>query len=557
MLRVENLRVGLPAGSDRSCAVEDVSFEILPGRTLCLVGESGSGKSVTGQAIAGLQPKALRELTSGSIKLEGVELRTLFERQWQSVRGRQIGMIFQEPMAALNPIMPIRRQIAEMLMAHGPRLGRKELRDRIHALLERVGIKEPVRIANSYSFQISGGQRQRVMIACAVAHKPKLLIADEPTTALDVTTQAQVLDLLADLQQETGMSMLFVTHDFGIVAEIATDIAVMQAGRIVEYVPIADVRHPPREKYTRQLLDAVPCLQACRHCAEQRTAPLIELCMVCKTYRVDEGFLKRRSLAALDEVSFSICKGEVVALVGESGSGKSTIAKCLTRLTSVAKGMIRLEGVDLLSLRGRELKEARRRIQIVFQDPYGSLDPRQKVIEAVAAGPIAHDVPRKRAIEEAAELLSLVGLNTSVLYRYPHEFSGGQRQRIGIARALAVKPDLLIADEAVSALDVTVQAQVLSLLADLQKRLGLTMLFITHDLRIAGQVSDRIVVLRNGAIVEAGPTEDVFANPTDPYTRNLLNAIPGLQMLKAERGMERRDNDRPTWQATTPLVSAR
>jgi peptide/nickel transport system ATP-binding protein len=529
MLNVRHLRIGLPVGGDRSFAVDDISFDLAAGKTLCLVGESGSGKSVTGQAIAGLQPKILRGLTTGSIALDGVELSGLTQREWQVIRGRQIGVVFQEPMTALNPIMKVGRQLGEIYAAHGIRLSRAELRDRIHALLERVGIREPGRIANSYSFEISGGQRQRVVIACAVALSPKLLIADEPTTALDVTTQQQVLELIADLQQESGMGVLFVTHDFGIVADIADEVAVMQAGKLVECGSKAQVLKAPKQPYTRQLVEAVPCLTECRPCPVCRPAPLVVFKAVCKHYSVAEGLFRRRKNPALTDVSFDICKGEVVALVGESGSGKSTIARCLTRLTPVESGSIRLEGSDLLALGGADLKQARRRVQIVFQDPYGSLDPRQKVIDAVAAGPIAHGVNKEQARAEAAELLSLVGLNASVLDRFPHEFSGGQRQRIGIARALAVKPDLLIADEAVSALDVTVQAQVLRLLQDLQEKLGLTMLFITHDLRIAAQVSDRTVVLRNGRIVEMGATEDIFRRPQDEYTRKLLGAIPGMQ----------------------------
>ena len=535
MLQVENLRIGLPAGADRPLAVNNVSFFLEAGKTLCLVGESGSGKSVTGQAIAGLQPKFLRGATSGTIRLGDLELSSLSERQWQAVRGREIGMVFQEPMTALNPIMPVGRQIAEVYRSHGWSGSKAELRDRIYGLLDRVGIHDPRRIANSYSFRISGGQRQRVMIAMAVAMKPKLLIADEPTTALDVTTQRQVLELLADLQRETGMALLFVTHDFGIVADIADDVAVMQHGNLIEYGAKSEVLSRPRQNYTKNLLDAVPRLGACRPCAAQRSAPLIEITGICKHYSVPEGMFRRRQLKALDEVSFSVCKGEVVSLVGESGSGKSTVAKCLTKLAPLDGGSIRLDGVDLMSLKGEALKKARRRIQIVFQDPYGSLDPRQKIIDSVAAGPVAHGVPKAQATTEAAELLSMVGLSKAVFDRYPHEFSGGQRQRIGIARALAVKPDLLIADEAVSALDVTVQAQVLDLLADLRDRLGLTMLFITHDLRVAGQVSDRIIVLKNGCIVEEGATQSVFACPCSDYTRKLLKTIPGLDAMGREQ----------------------
>jgi peptide/nickel transport system ATP-binding protein len=528
MLRIENLSVGLPAGADRPHAVRNISLDLPLGRTLCLVGESGSGKSVIGQTVAGLQPPVLRQATTGSITLNGVALTNLGEHEWQHVRGRDVGMVFQEPMTALNPLMPVGRQIAEVFKAHGLSCNRAEAKDRVFHLLERVGIHDPARIANSYSFRISGGQRQRVMIAMAVAMKPKILIADEPTTALDVTTQRQVLDLLADLQSETGMGMIFVTHDFGIVADIADDVAVMQHGQLVEYGARDAVLARPRQDYTRRLLAAVPRLDACRPVQARREAPVIEVTNLSKTFTVSDGFLRHRRIKALDQVSFKVCKGEVVSLVGESGSGKSTIARCLTRLQPIDGGTIALDGVDLLALRGGALKAARKRIQIVFQDPYGSLDPRQRVVDAVAAGPIAHGTPRALAHAEAADLLALVGLGRNVLQRYPHEFSGGQRQRIGIARALALKPDLLIADEAVSALDVTVQAQVLDLLAQLRDQLGLTMLFITHDLRVAGKVSDRIIVLRHGKVVEEGNARDLFAAPRDPYTRTLLSTIPGL-----------------------------
>lgn len=528
MLKIENLSVGLPPGADRAYAVRNISLDVPLGRTLCLVGESGSGKSVIGQTVAGLQPPALRKATTGQVSLNGMVLTALSEHEWQHVRGRDVGIVFQEPMTALNPLMPVGRQIAEVFRAHGLSCSHAEARERVLHLLDRVGIHDPARIANSYSFRISGGQRQRVMIAMAVAMKPKVLIADEPTTALDVTTQRQVLDLLGDLQRETGMALVFVTHDFGIVADIADDVAVMQHGQLVEFGRRDEVLARPQRDYTSALLAAVPKLDACRPAVECRAEPVIEVSNLCKQFTISDGFLRHKRINALDQVSFKVCKGEVVSLVGESGSGKSTIARCLTRLQPIDAGQIRLHGQDLLGLRGSALKAARKRIQIVFQDPYGSLDPRQRVVDAVAAGPIAHGMSRTQAHAEAADLLALVGLGRSVLQRYPNEFSGGQRQRIGIARALALKPDLLIADEAVSALDVTVQAQVLDLLADLRDQLGLTMLFITHDLRVAGKVSDRIIVLRHGKVVEEGGARDMFASPREDYTRTLLSTIPGL-----------------------------
>lgn len=534
MLEIDKLSIVLPSGADRTLAIKDISLNVKFGSTLCLVGESGSGKSVIGQAVAGLLPQTLHCLKGSSIRLSGRDLLSLDECAWRRVRGREIGMVFQEPMTALNPLMPVGQQIAEVYRSHGLRLSKAEVRDRVEGLLERVGIREPARISKSYTFRMSGGQRQRAMIAMAVAMKPKVLIADEPTTALDVTTQRQVLDLLADLRAETGMALIFITHDFGIVADIADEVAVMERGDLVEFGSKEDVLASPQHPYTRKLLSAVPRLHEHRTPAAERSTPVLEVCGLSKTYRLASSMFKRQEMTVLNDVNFKICKGEVVALVGESGSGKSTIAKCLTCLTSIDKGSIRLDGTDLARLKGDALKTLRRKVQIVFQDPYGSLNPREKILDAVAAGPIAQGVAPREANGLAEDLLTMVGLGRNALDRYPHEFSGGQRQRIGIARALAAKPEILIADEAVSALDVTVQAQVLRLLADLRDRLGLTMLFITHDLRVAGQVSDRIIVLKSGNVVEEGPTQSIFLKPAHQYTFSLLQTIPGLATAESK-----------------------
>ena len=528
VLEIEKLSIVLPSGADRALAIKDVSFSVKSGSTLCLVGESGSGKSVIGQAVAGLLPQTLHCLKQSSIRLGGRNLLSLDECAWRRIRGREIGMVFQEPMTALNPLMPVGQQIAEVYRSHGLRLRKAEVRDRVEGLLERVGIKDPARISKSYTFRMSGGQRQRAMIAMAVAMKPKVLIADEPTTALDVTTQRQVLDLLADLQAETRMALIFITHDFGIVADIADEVAVMESGNLVEFGSKEDVLARAQHRYTRKLLAAVPRLHEHKASVAERSTPVLEVRGLSKTYGVATSIFRRQDMRVLNDVNFKVCKGEVVALVGESGSGKSTIAKCLTRLTSIDTGSIRLDGADMLSLKGEALMKLRRKVQIVFQDPYGSLNPRQKIVDAVSAGPIAQGVASREARELAEHLLTIVGLGRNALDRYPHEFSGGQRQRIGIARALAAKPEVLIADEAVSALDVTVQAQILRLLADLRDRLGLTMLFITHDLRVAGQVSDRIIVLKAGNVVEEGPTQAIFTKPSNQYTYSLLQAIPGI-----------------------------
>jgi peptide/nickel transport system ATP-binding protein len=402
----------------------------------------------------------------------------------------------------------------------------------VQELLTQVGLPNPALLANSYPFELSGGQRQRVMIAMAMANRPDLLIADEPTTALDVTTQRQILRLIDDLRRERGMGVLLITHDFGVVADVADRVVVLRHGKVVEHGTVEEVLRNPCEPYTRELIDAVPKATVRHRERMSQTAPLLDVIDLRKTFRVKRGWLQSpREVVAADGISLTLHEGETVAVVGESGSGKSTLGRMIMRLTEPDSGAIRLGNDDLRQLRGEALRQARRGLQIIFQDPFSSLDPRQKVGDAVARGPMAYGTARTEAMAQARQLLDRVGLTASAADRYPHEFSGGQRQRICIARALALRPKVLIADEAVSALDVSVQAQVLALLAELRREMRLAMIFITHDLRIAAEIADRVIVLQNGRIVEQGSTVSVFTEPREAYTRDLLDAIPGRRFF--------------------------
>lgn len=526
LLSIRHLSISLPIGADRDFAVEDINYDVGRGEIMCVVGESGSGKSMAANALMGLLPKGVRA-TEGEILFDGQDLLSLTEKQHRELRGLRIGMIFQEPMTALNPLMRVGDQISEVFEAHN-RLTPKERQARALELLIEVGIPQPEKAIRAYPFELSGGQRQRVMIAMALALEPELLIADEPTTALDVTTQAQILDLIGDLQRRRGMSVMFITHDFGVVAEIATRVCVMREGRIVELGAARGVLENPQHDYTRALIEAIPsnAMPAARE-ADQ-SAPLLEVRHLQKVFRSRGGLFKpSREVHALADVSFTMARGETVGIVGESGSGKSTLGRCVVRLERPDSGELLLDGVDLTSLRGETLRRERKRVQMIFQDPYASLNPRTRVEMAIAQGPIANGVNRQQALKEAGDLLDLVGLGAASAERFPHEFSGGQRQRIGIARALALHPELIVADEAVSALDVSIQAQILELLEDLKQKLSLSLLFITHDLRVAAQICDHIIVMQHGRIVEHGTSEAVFLSPQEAYTRELLEAIPG------------------------------
>ena len=525
VLQIENLSVALPPGGDRREAVTQVSLEVQRQEILCLVGESGSGKSVIAQTVMGLLPKTLRA-TDGRVLLEGEDVLAASEERRRGLRGARMSMIFQEPMTALNPVMRCGQQIDEVVRIHTA-LSERERREKLVQLLREVALPDPERMLASYPHQLSGGQRQRIMIAMALALEPSLLIADEPTTALDVTTQAQILKLIAELQRKHGMAVLFITHDFGVVAEIAHRVAVLREGRLVEVGAKDAVLQRPRHDYTTMLIRAVPTLQPHSRPTDAAAPVVLQTRNLSKTY-VDRGwFGARRQVHAAADVSLEVRKGQTLGIVGESGSGKSTVARCIVRLVDPTHGEVRLGGQDIARLRPRALRPLRSKVQIVFQDPYRSLNPRRSVGEAIIEGPLNYGVPRARALERARRLLELVRMDPAVLDRYPHQFSGGQRQRICIARALAMEPELLVADEAVSALDVSVQAQVLALLAEIRARLNLAMLFITHDLRVAAQVCDQVAVMQQGRVVEYGPARDVFLAPRHEYTRALFAAAPG------------------------------
>ncbi|MCC5857829.1 MAG: ABC transporter ATP-binding protein [Ectothiorhodospiraceae bacterium] len=536
LLSVHGLSIALPPGSDRPFAVEQSTYTIERGSITCIVGESGSGKSMTANAIMGLLPQPYVRVAEGTIHFDGKNLVGLPEQQLRSIRGAEISMIFQEPMSALNPLMTVGQQVAEVLRKR-ERLPEREERARIARLLESMDLPDPERIQDSYPFRLSGGQRQRVMIAMALALSPRLLIADEPTTALDVTTQKQILSLIREQQRERGMGVMFITHDFGVVAEIADKVVVMEKGRIVEQGAVAEILNHPRHPYTRKLISAVPTLNDHASTTPESDV-LLEVRSADKVFRSGGGwFRKAREVHALNQVSLTLRRGEILGLVGESGSGKSTLARSIIGLNPIDSGEIHFLGEQLLGggRRGhKQRKRLARHIQIVFQDPYASLNPRRKVGAAITLGPLQHGVPVAEANARAKEMLSFVGLDASAFDRYPHEFSGGQRQRIGIARALAMRPEVLIADEAVSALDVSVQKQVLGLLEEIRQRMGVAILFVTHDLRVAATICHRLLVMRHGQIVEEGETSTLFAAPREDYTRALLDAVPGIDWQKPE-----------------------
>ncbi len=528
LLRVENLSIPLPAGLDRAFAVEKISFDLQAGEILCIVGESGSGKSLTANAIMGLLPRYLQP-TGGQILFRGKNLLAMSEPELEAQRGRAMAMVFQEPLSALNPLMKVGDQVAEVLEVHGEKNAAIRER-RVLELFEFVGLPDPVNLRNSYPFRLSGGQRQRVMIAMALALEPALLIADEPTTALDVTTQAQILELIRKIQRAKGMGVMFVTHDFGVVADIADRVAVMERGLIVEQGPADEVLNRPKHPYTRRLIAAVPHREAKDDAAVSGAdgTTLLEVKGLRKVYSSGGGFFsKPRVVNAVNDISFNLQRGETLGVVGESGSGKSTLGRCLLKLTEIDAGEILFRGKDIVPLSASAFRPLRRHIQMIFQDPFASLNPRQTVGRILIDGPMANGVSHAEAERKARELLDLVGLEVSAFDRYPQEFSGGQRQRVGIARALALEPELLVADESVSALDVSVQAQILTLLQELQRKLNIAIIFITHDLRIAAQICDRIAVMHRGEIVEYGPPEQIFDAPQHAYTQRLIAAIPG------------------------------
>ncbi|SDG38345.1 ABC transporter ATP-binding protein [Sulfitobacter delicatus] len=526
VLNVRNLRIGLTGRPNAKPVIDGIDLTIRAGETHCLVGESGSGKSVTSLAAMGLLPKSALEVQGGSITLDDFEITSASHSQMRQLRARRIAMIFQEPMTALNPVLRVGEQIMEVLNMHSD-LSPSEAKKRTLDMMDQVHLPDVNRIFSAFPHQLSGGQRQRIMIAMALILDPDLLIADEPTTALDVTTQLQILKLIAEMQERHGTAVLFITHDMGVVAEIADTVTVMQQGQIVERAPIAELLTNPQKEYTRTLLTAVPNLTPRPARAAASQSEVVRVAGLDMTYGGGGFFRRSEGVRAAQDVSFTIQPGRTLGIVGESGSGKSTVARAIMRLIDPTAGSVNVAGTEIAQLSRRQLRDHRKHLQIVFQDPYRSLNPRWTVARSLCEGPINFGVPRAEAMRHAAELMELVDLPRDALDRYPHQFSGGQRQRIAIARAVAMKPDLLVADEAVSALDVSVQAQVLDLLDDIQERFGVAMLFITHDLRVAAQICDEVLVMQRGEVVEYGPAGEVLANPRHDYTRNLIEAAPG------------------------------
>jgi len=537
VLEINGLKVNFETSEGITRAVDDVSFSIGHGETFALVGESGSGKSVTALAIMRLVQQPAGRYAGGSIRLNGCDILTLPESRMREIRGAQAAMIFQEPMSCLNPVFTIGNQIMESVLTH-QRVSRRQARRVALDMLDQVHMPEPILRFNSYPHQLSGGMKQRAMIAMALCCNPDLLIADEPTTALDVTVQAQILALLKELQLKRTMAILFITHDLGIVFEQADRVAVMQNGTLVETNITRELFNAPQHSYTQLLLDAVPCRAHRQVRPEAGSAPDADLKLQVRNltvqFPVRKSFFKRQRewFKAVDSVDFEIPSGTTVALVGESGCGKTTIGKCLVQLLKPDSGSILFDNTSIYDSPRTMLKTMRKKIQIVFQDPYASLNPRMLIGDIIAEGMLAHGIGRNRRerFDMVAALLERVGLSPDYSIRYPHEFSGGQRQRISIARALAVQPELIVCDEATSALDVSIQAQILELLQDLQRESSLTYLFITHNLGVVDYIADYVLVMYRGAIVERGPTMDVFNNPAHPYTRRLLAAVPQVRV---------------------------
>ncbi len=517
VLSIESLSVALPSGADRPMALQDISLQLSAGETLCVVGESGSGKSVLATTVMGLLDGELK-VSGGAVQLQGESLLDASQARLRALRGRAMGMVFQEPMTALNPVMRCGEQIDELLRTHTDWPASQRL-SAVLDMLAQVRLPDPERMWQSYPHQLSGGQRQRIVIAMAMVMKPALLICDEPTTALDVTTQKDILQLIQTLQQETGSAVLFITHDMGVVADIADQVLVMHRGVAVELGSREQVLRSPQAPYTRELLAAVPSMTPppARHIAD--TPPLLSAVAVGKNYNTTR---------ALHDASLALRAGETVGVVGESGSGKSTFARCLLRLVDPSDGEIFWGEDEIARLPEAQLRPLRHRVQVVFQDPNRSLNPRMTVGESLVEGARNFGMTAAQAKALAEQLLQQVQLPVQAMARYPRQFSGGQRQRIAIARALACRPQVLVADEAVSALDVSVQAQILQLLRQVQLQLGLGLLFITHDLRVAAQLCDSVIVMHQGQIVERGDTATLYAQPQHAYTRSLMASAPGV-----------------------------
>jgi len=555
LLSVKNLSLGFKSRKTTNAVLHDISFDVLPNEIVGIVGESGSGKSVTNLAVLGLLPQKSVDISSGEILFEGADLLNYSTQELQEIRGNAISMIFQEPMSSLNPSMRCGKQVTEILQRH-KKLSAQEAKTETLNLFEQVKLPRPASVFKAYPHKISGGQKQRVMIAMAIACKPKLLIADEPTTALDVTVQKEIILLLKELQKETGMSILFISHDLSLVSEIADRVIVMYKGKIVERGTAASIFKNPQEEYTKALIYARPstkerlerlptvadflnqkpmapavseAVRTAKHQKLYSKTPLLEIKNARKEYYSNVSFFgKKETIKAVNDVSFKIYEGETLGLVGESGCGKSTLGNLILHLDQVTSGHIFYQGTDLTRLKTRDLRKLRRDIQIIFQDPYSSLNPRLTVGQAITEAMEVHKLyaSKKERKAEALKLLEQVGLLPEHYDRYPHEFSGGQRQRIGIARTIAVKPKFIVCDESVSALDISVQAQVLNLLNTLKEEYNFTYLFISHDLAVVKYISDRLLVMRNGQFEETGEADAVYAAPQSDYTQALINAIP-------------------------------
>ena len=555
LLSVKNLSLGFKSRDTTNAVLHDISFDVLANEIVGIVGESGSGKSVTNLAVLGLLPQKSVDISSGEILFEGADLLNYSTQELQEIRGNAISMIFQEPMSSLNPSMRCGKQVTEILQRH-KKLSAQEAKTETLKLFEQVKLPRPASVFKAYPHEISGGQKQRVMIAMAIACKPKLLIADEPTTALDVTVQKEIILLLKELQKETGMSILFISHDLSLVSEIADRVIVMYKGKIVERGTAASIFKNPQEEYTKALIYARPstkerlerlptvadflnqkpmapavseAVRTAKHQKLYSKTPLLEIKNARKEYYSNVSFFgKKETIKAVNDVSFKIYEGETLGLVGESGCGKSTLGNLILHLDQVTSGHIFYQGTDLTRLKTRDLRKLRRDIQIIFQDPYSSLNPRLTVGQAITEAMEVHKLyaSKKERKAEALKLLEQVGLLPEHYDRYPHEFSGGQRQRIGIARTIAVKPKFIVCDESVSALDISVQAQVLNLLNTLKEEYNFTYLFISHDLAVVKYISDRLLVMRNGQFEETGEADAVYAAPQSDYTQALINAIP-------------------------------
>jgi peptide/nickel transport system ATP-binding protein len=559
LLQIKNLQIGFKTQAGYVDAVRGIDITMNQGETLAIVGESGSGKSTSATSIIDLLP-GTGKVTGGEILFEGRDLVKAGPAEMQSIRGREIGYVPQDPMSNLNPVWSIGFQVEEAIKANGVATGKREIRERAIEVLKEAGLSDAGDRLKQFPHQFSGGMRQRVLIGIGLSARPKLLIADEPTSALDVTVQRRILDHLETLTRDYGTSVLFITHDLGLAAERAEKLVVMYKGRVVESGPSKEILANPQHPYTQRRGAAAPSLASQRiqssiapthaHGLEisdegaddaemiararqreetgKKNAEYIKVENLSKVYKIRQGGFKTTELRAVDDVSFAIPRGTTMALVGESGSGKSTVAKLVLQLESITSGTVAIDGQSIGALKGKDLFDFRRRVQPVFQDPYGSLDPMYSVGNTIAEPLVTHGIgDRSSRQARVRELLDQVSLPASTVNRYPNELSGGQRQRIAVARALALKPDVIVLDEAVSALDVLVQGQVLDLLTDLQTELGLTYLFITHDLAVVRLIADNVSVMQKGRVVEAGTTDEIFANPTKQYTRELLEAIPG------------------------------